>query len=57
MDGKLRGFGEHDDTIMSWWLAHRAARVVEAHMTGEPEWEIVYLEDLGIERVKIGQDI
>jgi hypothetical protein len=56
-DGKLTGVGEHDDTKMNWWLADRAARVVEAHMPGEPEWEMVYLEDLGIERVKIGQDI
>jgi hypothetical protein len=55
-DGKLQGLGEHDDTIMSWWLADRAARFVEDTFNNQGS-EIVTMEDLGIERVKIGPDI
>ena len=56
-DGKLMGVGEHDDTVMSWWFADRAARMLLRHLPRGPEWEMVYLEDLGIERVRIGPDI
>jgi len=53
-DGKLQGVGEHDDTVHAWWFANIAARHVEAFVLAQPEVEIVTMEDLGIERVKIG---
>ena len=56
-DGKVQGVGEHDDTIVSWWLADRAARLFEAFMMARPTNEIITMEDLGIQRVKIGDDI
>jgi hypothetical protein len=56
-DGKLQGVGEHDDTVMALWLANIAARMVEDVLLQEPEYEIVTMEELGIERVKIGPDI
>jgi hypothetical protein len=45
-DGKLQGLGEHDDTVLSWWLADRAARYVERFLFENAEPEIVYIEDL-----------
>lgn len=27
IDGKLQGIGEHDDTVMAWWLASEAAKL------------------------------
>jgi len=42
---------------VSWWLADRAARLFEAFMMARPTNEIITMEDLGIQRVKIGDDI
>jgi hypothetical protein len=56
-DGKPQGVGEHDDTVMALWFANIAARMVEDHILQQPEWEIVTMEELGIERVQIGPDI
>ena len=56
-DGRLQGVGEHDDTVMALWLANIAARMVEDVLLQETEHEIVTMEELGIERVKIGPDI
>jgi hypothetical protein len=53
-DGKLQGVGEHDDTVMALWLTNIGVRMVEDILLQEPEEEIVTMEDLGIERVKIG---
>jgi hypothetical protein len=55
-DGKLMGIGEHDDTVMSLWLADLAARLQLERLGQNLEPEIVTMEDLGIEPVKIGPD-
>jgi len=58
-DRKLQGLGEHDDTIMSWWLADRAARYLEWYLMENAGPEIIYLEDIDpdFRPVKIGPDI
>ena len=53
-DGKLMGVGEHDDTVMSLWLADLATRKVLEWLEQNRGPEIVTLEDLGIERVNLG---
>ncbi len=54
-DGRYAGVGEHDDTVIAAWLAERAALWFEEAWR-LPDEEIVTLEDLGIERVRIGDD-
>jgi len=54
-DGRFGGVGEHDDTVIAAWLVERAiAWIEEARRYLDPE--IVTMEDLGIERIKIGPD-
>lgn len=52
-DGRLGGAGEHDDLVMATWFVERAIRFLEdwRRQAGE---EIIYGEDVGIERVQIG---
>lgn len=61
VDGKLQGIGEHDDTVMAWWMAEEAAKLggfsfsmgddkedesLDDEMTGgKGEWETDYLGD------------
>lgn len=55
-DGKLQGLGEHDDTVMAFWFLDRAIRLVDQWVTQPPTEEIIYGEDIGIMRVRIGDD-
>ncbi len=55
-DGKLQGVGEHDDTVMAFWFLDRAVRLVDAWVRQPAEEEVVYGEDVGIGRVRIGSD-
>lgn len=60
IDGKLQGIGEHDDTVMAWWIAEEAAKAggfsfgfgdeddaaAEAEFAGEGiDWEKEMLGD------------
>lgn len=53
-DGKLQGVGEHDDTVMTWWLLERATRMILTMLKLGAEEQWVGMEDVGIERVQIG---
>ena len=55
-DGKLGSVGEHDDTVIAAWLVERAIALLEEWQRHLPREEWVTMEDLGIERVKIGED-
>ena len=52
--GKLSGVGAHDDTVVAAWLVERAIALLEEILPTEPD--IITIEDLGIQRVKIGPD-
>ena len=54
-DGRVEGVGEHDDVVVASWYVELAVRAVVRWLATEPE-EIVTMEDLGIERVRIGPD-
>jgi len=51
--GRLGGIGEHDDLVMATWFVERAIWRVD-DLLREPAEEIIYGEDIGIERVRIG---
>jgi hypothetical protein len=55
-DGKLQSVGEHDDTVMAWWLAERGIRMIEVNGLKPGETNVVMAEDLDeeYERVRIG---
>ena len=53
-DGKPMGLGEHDDMVIAAWLVERAIQSLIDEVNAMPTWEIVTAEDLGIERVRIG---
>lgn len=54
-DGRYAGVGEHDDMVIAAWLVERAiAWIEELRRYQGPE--IIMAEDLGIERVRIGDD-
>jgi hypothetical protein len=53
-DGRYAGVGEHDDTVIAAWLVERAILVLEEFIRQGPAEEIVTMEDVGIERVRIG---
>ena len=55
-DGRYAGVGEHDDTVIAAWLVERAILQLEELLRLMPTEEIVTMEDLGIERVRIGED-
>lgn len=57
-DGKLMGVGQHDDTVMAWYMLDRARKLIE-EWTWKAESEgpeQVWAEDMGIEPVRIGKD-
>lgn len=54
-NGRYAGVGEHDDMVMAAWLVERAILHVETYLW-DPGPEIITMEDLGIERVRIGED-
>jgi hypothetical protein len=56
-DGRLEGLGEKDDTVMATWFVERAIRLAKELIASVPTDEIVYGEDLGIERVHISPDL
>lgn len=56
-DGRLTGVGEHDDLVVaSWYVELAIAFLNDLLAKKEPEWEMVWLEDLGIKRYRIGED-
>lgn len=58
VEGKLMGAGEHDDTVMAWWLAERAVRMVDELVDKvPPQGTEVSGESMGMRRVTIGADI
>jgi hypothetical protein len=56
-DGRLKGLGEHDDTVMATWFVERAIRYALDLLATAPTEEIVTLEDLGIRRYRISPDL
>ena len=56
-DGKLRGLGEHDDTVMAAWFVELAIRYALDLLALAPTEEIVTLEYLGIPRYRISTDL
>lgn len=54
LNDKLQGVGEHDDTVMATWLLDRACRIVSTLTQTGPPQRYVSLNDLGLNRVKIG---
>lgn len=58
-DGKLMGIGEHDDTVMAWYMLDRAKRLLEEWLDKaamDDDGTIITGEDLGIAPVVIGKD-
>jgi len=56
-DGRLTGVGEHDDLVVaSWYVELAIAFLNDLLAKKEPECEMVWLEDLGIKRYRIGED-
>jgi hypothetical protein len=56
-DGRLKGLGEHDDTVMATWFVERAIRYALDLLALAPTEEIVTLEDVGITRYRISPDL
>ena len=42
--------------IASWYVELAVGRLNQLLAANEPEWEMVWLEDLGIKRYRIGED-
>ncbi len=55
-DGRYAGAGEHDDMVIAAWLTECAILLLEEIFRQPPAEELVTMEDLGIERVRIGDD-
>ena len=55
-DGRPVGVGEHDDMVIAAWLVERAIQSLVEQARRLPSWELVTLREVGIERVKIGED-
>ncbi len=55
-DGRLTGLGAHDDAVMATWFAELAIRELLAFYAQADEYELVTMEDLGIEPVDTGPD-
>jgi hypothetical protein len=56
-DGKPVGVGEHDDLVIASWYVELAIEYLNDLLANkEPEWEMVWLEDLGIKRYRISED-
>jgi hypothetical protein len=57
VNDKLEGVGEHDDTVMAFWLLERAIRLLNELLGTPPAEERVEMEDVGLDRVRIGDDL
>ncbi len=55
-DGRYAGAGEHDDMVIAAWLTERAIVLIEEVFRQAPTEELVTMEDVGLERVRIGDD-
>jgi len=55
-DGRYAGAGEHDDMVIAAWLAERTILWLEEELMRQPAEELVTMEDVGLERVRIGDD-
>lgn len=55
-DEKLQGVGEHDDTVMSFWLLDRAIRLIEEWIAQGPQEEVIMGTEVGISPVRISAD-
>jgi hypothetical protein len=55
-DGHPAGVGEHDDTVIAAWLVEMAIRSLEEEAGRVPVWEVVTMEELGIEPYRISED-
>lgn len=56
VNNKLQGAGEHDDTVMAFWLLDRACRIVNTLLMQGPKEQYVSMKDVGLDRVQIGAD-
>lgn len=54
VNDKLQGVGEHDDTVMAFWLLERAVRMVNTLLQQGPQEQYVTMKEVGLERVQIG---
>lgn len=52
-DDKLQGVGEHDDIVMAFWLLERAIRLINTLLQQGPEDQMLGLEDVGIDKVRV----
>jgi hypothetical protein len=55
-DGRPMGLGEHDDLVVAAWLVERAIQSQIDQANALPTRETGIGEDMGIERVRIGED-
>ncbi len=53
---RLASAARHDDMVVAAWLVERAIAWIEEMRRQLPREEIITMEDLGIERVRIGED-
>jgi hypothetical protein len=53
-DGRYAGVGEHDDTVIAAWLVERTIAWLEELIREGPAEEVIWGEDVGIERLRIG---
>ena len=56
VNDKLQGAGEHDDTVMSFWLLERSVRILNQLLQTGPTEMYVTMNEIGIDRVPIGSD-
>ena len=54
-DGKPVGAGEHDDMVIASWYVELAVGRLQQLLAMQPAEELVTMEDLGIEPVRIGE--
>jgi hypothetical protein len=47
-DGKLQGVGEHDDTVMAWWFADKATRMLNEWVRRGPAERTLTARDVGM---------
>ena len=55
-DGRYAGVGEHDDMVIAAWLTECAILFLEELIRQPPAEELVTMEDIGLARVRIGDD-
>lgn len=56
VNDKLQGAGEHDDTVMAFWLLERAVRILNQLLSEGPSESYVTMSEMGMERLTIGDD-